>query len=113
LAAPSEPSTRIDPIAPSVRKTPTPTPSPKPTSISVPTTAPTIKKPAVEGKKQASGSAIVPPTVKHKTVQKFDAATWENQTLQDILKVTLSVSGFIHVEELSSLYYFVERCSRV
>ncbi|KAF9454682.1 hypothetical protein P691DRAFT_804031 [Macrolepiota fuliginosa MF-IS2] len=84
--ASSESSSRPASTTPSTSKVPTPPPkvtSPRPQAIPSPIRRPLpgeLKQPPLSG----------PSSVKKKVVPKLDFINWENQTIQDILRVTLN-----------------------
>ncbi|KXN88270.1 Ubiquitin conjugation factor E4 [Leucoagaricus sp. SymC.cos] len=80
--SPSEPAGRPTSTTPSTSKVPTPSPLQATPPIKKPT--PPVVKPS------PPAASSVPPPAKRKAVAKLDITTWEIQTIQDILRVTLS-----------------------
>ncbi|KAJ3574715.1 hypothetical protein NP233_g1573 [Leucocoprinus birnbaumii] len=84
---PSESSSRPASATPSTSKPPTPAPRPDPPRPAISSPTP---KPVVNVIKGSPLQDPVPPATKRRPVAKLDLASWENQTIQDILRVTLS-----------------------
>jgi hypothetical protein len=73
---------------------------------------PPMKKETLGVAKLSLPPNSVLPTAKRKFVLAFDIATWENQAIQDILKVTLNVSTVLKVRWWNSNYNRLERGGR-
>lgn len=84
----SDSSSRPASATPNTSKPSTPAPKadgPRPQAASPP-----IQRPPVGVSKPTAVQGSVPPPAKRKAVAKLDLASWEDQTIQDILRVTLS-----------------------